>query len=149
MGANRFASVLLFPPPTIVYGARGPSAGRPEGLCRAEPLDDRTTARRRTDADYERERDRGKQSLSHGGDEQSDSESAQRAAWCTDRSPEAGRAGAFLESARQAALAGTGEEISGAAGDRDRLRTSANLDEDDAALDAYNALLSRLNGRER
>lgn len=34
------------------------------------------------------------------------------AAWLMDRSPQAGRAGTFLESARQAALARTGQEIS-------------------------------------
>lgn len=65
------------------------------------------------------------------------------AMWMMDRSPEAGRAGTFLESARQAALAGTGHEPGGE--DRERLRASGNVDEDDEALEAYNALLSRLN----
>jgi len=65
------------------------------------------------------------------------------AMWMMDRSPEARRAGTFLESARQAALAGTGHEPGGA--DRERLRASGNVDEDDEALEAYNALLSRLN----
>jgi cytochrome c oxidase assembly factor CtaG len=70
------------------------------------------------------------------------------ATWLTDRSPEAGRAGTFLESARQAALAGTGHEASPGGRDRDRLRASGDVDEDDEALEAYNALLSRLNQRE-
>jgi putative copper resistance protein D len=65
--------------------------------------------------------------------------------WLMDRSPEAGRAGTFLESARQAALAGTGHEASPGGQDRERLRTSGNVDEDDEALEAYNALLARLN----
>jgi putative membrane protein len=70
-------------------------------------------------------------------------------AWLTDRSPQRGRAGAFLESARQAALASTGHEISHDNGgqERSRLRASTNVDEDEAALEAYNALLSRLNAR--
>jgi cytochrome c oxidase assembly factor CtaG len=67
--------------------------------------------------------------------------------WLTDRSPRAARAGTFLESVRQGALARTGEQTFDDADDRDRecLRTSVNVDEDDAALNAYNALLSRLN----
>jgi cytochrome c oxidase assembly factor CtaG len=74
------------------------------------------------------------------------------ATWLLDRSPEASRAGTFLESVRQAALAGTGHEALGDAGDsdRERLRASGDVDEDDSALEAYNALLARLNtpGRE-
>ncbi|MGI5224575.1 cytochrome c oxidase assembly protein [Actinoallomurus sp. CA-142502] len=66
------------------------------------------------------------------------------ARWFTDRSPEAARAGEFLESARQAALAGTGHGDT-ARQDRERLRTSGDVDEDDAALAAYNALLADLN----
>jgi cytochrome c oxidase assembly factor CtaG len=65
--------------------------------------------------------------------------------WMMDRSPEAARAGTFLESARQAALAGTGHEAASGDRDRERLRASGNVDEDDSALEAYNALLSRLN----
>ena len=73
------------------------------------------------------------------------------ARWFTDRSPQAARAGAFLESARQAALAGTGHDTSGdtARQDRERLRTSGDVDEDDAALAAYNALLADLNRTSR
>lgn len=67
------------------------------------------------------------------------------AAWILDRSPEARRAGAFLESARQSALAGTAHELSGGESDRERLRTSGDVDDDEAALAAYNALLARLN----
>lgn len=69
------------------------------------------------------------------------------ARWLTDRSPEAARAGAFLEAARQSTLAGTGHEPSDGAGThhRERLRASGDVDEDDSALTAYNALLSRLN----
>ena len=67
------------------------------------------------------------------------------AAWLMDRSPEAARAGTFLESARQAALAGTGHEVASGDQDRQRLRASGNVDEDDSALEAYNALLARLN----
>jgi putative copper resistance protein D len=69
------------------------------------------------------------------------------ATWLMDRSPEAGRAGTFLESARQATLAGTGHQS--ASGARERLRTSGNVDEDDDALEAYNALLARLNAPDR
>jgi putative membrane protein len=67
--------------------------------------------------------------------------------WLTDRSPEAARAGAFLEAARRSALAGTGHEVPGGAGvpHRRRLRASVDVDEDDSTLTAYNALLSRLN----
>ncbi|MDN3354088.1 cytochrome c oxidase assembly protein [Actinomadura sp. DC4] len=68
------------------------------------------------------------------------------ATWLLDRSPDAARAGSFLESARQAALAGTGHGTAPGDEDRARLRASGNVDEDDAALEAYNALLSRLNG---
>jgi putative copper resistance protein D len=71
------------------------------------------------------------------------------AIWLTDRSPEAARAGAFLESARQAALAGTGHEAAPGGQDRERLRASGNVDEDDSALEAYNALLARLNAPAR
>ena len=66
--------------------------------------------------------------------------------WLTDRSPEAARAGTFLESARQAALAGTGNV--GGRGP-ERLRASENVDEDEDALAAYNALLARLNAPNR
>jgi putative copper resistance protein D len=67
--------------------------------------------------------------------------------WFTDRSPQAARAGAFLESVRQATLAATGHDASGGTADeeRERLRTSGDVDEDDAALAAYNALLADLN----
>lgn len=70
-------------------------------------------------------------------------------AWLGDRSPERGRAGTFLESVRQVSLASTGDEASRGPEDDDRarLRASTNVDEDEAALDAYNALLSRLNAR--
>ena len=70
-------------------------------------------------------------------------------AWLGDRSPERGRAGTFLESVRQVSLASTGDEASRDPEDHDRarLRASVNVDEDEAALDAYNALLSRLNAR--
>ncbi len=64
------------------------------------------------------------------------------ARWLLDRSPEASRAGTFLESARQAALARTGHGDDAA---RERLRASGDVDEDEAALDAYNALLARMN----
>ncbi|WP_378212444.1 cytochrome c oxidase assembly protein [Actinoallomurus acaciae] len=67
------------------------------------------------------------------------------AMWFLDRAPEARRAGAFLESARQSALARTGHERPGGEIDRDRLRASGDVDEDEAALAAYNALLSRMN----
>lgn len=67
------------------------------------------------------------------------------AMWFLDRSPEARRAGVFLESARQAALAGTGHESPGGETDRERLRASGDVDDDEAALAAYNALLSRMN----
>jgi cytochrome c oxidase assembly factor CtaG len=70
--------------------------------------------------------------------------------WLTDRSPEAARAGNALESARRATLAGTGPGTSGDVGDvaRQQLRASHDIDEDDAALDAYNVLLARLNSPE-
>jgi hypothetical protein len=71
------------------------------------------------------------------------------ATWLMDRSPEAARAGAFLESARRAALAGTGHEAAPGDQDRQRLRASGNVDEDDSALEAYNALLARLNAPDR
>ncbi|GAA4496621.1 hypothetical protein GCM10023191_038930 [Actinoallomurus oryzae] len=69
------------------------------------------------------------------------------ARWLTDRSPQAARAGAFLESVRQATLAGTGHDASGNTPDqnRERLRASGDVDEDDAALAAYNAILADLN----
>jgi putative copper resistance protein D len=69
------------------------------------------------------------------------------ATWLLDKSPEAAKAGTFLESARRTALAGTGHETLGDAGDsaRARLRATGDVDEDDSALDAYNALLARLN----
>lgn len=67
------------------------------------------------------------------------------AMWMLDRSPEARRAGAFLESARQTALARTGHEDPGGESDRERLHTSGDVDEDEAALAAYNALLARMN----
>lgn len=65
--------------------------------------------------------------------------------WLSDRSPEAARAGHFFESVRQATLAGTGHgnEVDP---DRTRLMASRDVDADDAALQAYNAMLSRLNG---
>jgi cytochrome c oxidase assembly factor CtaG len=65
--------------------------------------------------------------------------------WFLDRSPEARRAGRFLESARQAALAGTGHDQPGGEAERERLRGSGDIDEDQEALDAYNALLARMN----
>jgi putative copper resistance protein D len=65
--------------------------------------------------------------------------------WFLDRSPEARRAGVFLESARQSALAGTGHERPGGETDRERLRVSGDVDEDEAALASYNALLARMN----
>jgi hypothetical protein len=62
----------------------------------------------------------------------------------SDRSPEAHRAGSFLESVRQGQLAGMGAgSVAGAAGDG-TLLASSNVDDDDAALDAYNAALARL-----
>lgn len=66
------------------------------------------------------------------------------ATWLLDRSPEAARAGAFLESVRRTALADTGH---GDPNDqaRDRLRVSMDVDEDESALEAYNRLLARLN----
>jgi hypothetical protein len=67
------------------------------------------------------------------------------AMWFLDRSPEARHVGVFLESARQAALAGTGHESSGNETDRERLRASGDVDDDEAALTAYNALLARMN----
>jgi cytochrome c oxidase assembly factor CtaG len=67
------------------------------------------------------------------------------AMWLLDRSPEARRAGVFLESARQAALAGTGNESPGGETDREQLRASGDVDDDEAALAAYNALLARMN----
>lgn len=70
------------------------------------------------------------------------------AMWMLDRAPQARRAGVFLESARQAALAGTGHEQPGGETARDRLRTSGDVDEDSGALDAYNALLARMNRSE-
>ena len=66
------------------------------------------------------------------------------AMWFLDRSPEARRAGAFLESARRTALAGTGHERPGGDTDRERLRASGDVDEDEAAYAAYNALLARM-----
>ena len=71
--------------------------------------------------------------------------------WLSDRSPQAAKAGRFFESARQAALAGTGEEAGLGTGDPDRVRllASVDLDEDDAALQAYNTLLARLDSRGR
>lgn len=71
------------------------------------------------------------------------------AIWLTDRAPEAARAGGLLEGVRRAALAGTGAEAAGDDGGaqaRERLRASADVDDDDAAREAYNALLARLNG---
>jgi cytochrome c oxidase assembly factor CtaG len=59
-------------------------------------------------------------------------------AWMSDRSPEAHRAGTFLESVRQSQLAGMGANGDGT------LMASSNVDDDDAALDAYNAALGRL-----
>ncbi|MEV5706158.1 cytochrome c oxidase assembly protein [Actinoallomurus sp. NPDC052274] len=70
------------------------------------------------------------------------------AAWVLDRSPQAARAGGFLEAARQAALAGTGHASAGDRAAREHLRASADVDADEAALDAYNALLARMNQRE-
>ncbi|HZE33975.1 MAG TPA: cytochrome c oxidase assembly protein [Actinoallomurus sp.] len=67
------------------------------------------------------------------------------AMWMLDRSPDARRAGAFLESARQSALAGTGHERPGGETDREQLRTSDDVDEDETALAAYNELLTRMN----
>ncbi|MFL6053333.1 MAG: cytochrome c oxidase assembly protein [Actinoallomurus sp.] len=67
--------------------------------------------------------------------------------WLFDRSPEAAKAGRFFEAVRQSTLAATGDEAAPGtdAADRARLRTSADVDEDDGALQAYNALLARLN----
>jgi len=67
------------------------------------------------------------------------------AMWMLDRSPQASRAGVFLESVRQATLAGTGHERPGGEPARERLRASGDVDADQAALDAYNALLARMN----
>ena len=67
------------------------------------------------------------------------------AMWMLDRSPQARRAGAFLESARQSALAGTGHERPGGETARERLRASGDVDDDHDALEAYNALLARMN----
>lgn len=58
--------------------------------------------------------------------------------WMSDRSPDAHRAGSFLESVRQGQLAGMGDGGDGT------LLASSNVDDDDAALDAYNAALARL-----
>ncbi|GAB3959894.1 cytochrome c oxidase assembly protein [Actinoallomurus acanthiterrae] len=71
--------------------------------------------------------------------------------WLFDRSPEAAKAGRFFESVRQVALAATGQETAPGTddADRERLRASADLDEDDAALQAYNTLLARLDSRGR
>jgi putative copper resistance protein D len=59
------------------------------------------------------------------------------ARWVADRRPEAATAGRWLESARRDALAGA--EPDGTA-----LRDSADVDSDDQALAAYNAMLARL-----
>ena len=48
--------------------------GRPEGLDRAQALDERSPARETTDADRQRERDRRQQTLRHVRDEQADRE---------------------------------------------------------------------------
>ncbi|MBI1759525.1 MAG: cytochrome c oxidase assembly protein [Actinobacteria bacterium] len=63
--------------------------------------------------------------------------------WLSDGRPEAARVGRWLESARQAALADTGGRL---AGDPDRaaLMASPDVDDGDAALAAYNAMLTRL-----
>jgi putative copper resistance protein D len=58
--------------------------------------------------------------------------------WMGDRSAATDRVGAFLESARRSALAGDGAPV--AVG-------SADVDTDEGALDAYNAMLARLNRR--
>ncbi len=65
--------------------------------------------------------------------------------WLSDRSPEAARAGRFFEAVRQSTLAGTGHGDDSDA-DRARLMASRDVDDDDAALQAYNAMLARLNG---
>lgn len=63
------------------------------------------------------------------------------ARWLSDRRPEAGTAGRWLESARRAALA----ESAGA----DPALAGGDVDRDEAALAAYNAMLARLAARER
>ena len=67
--------------------------------------------------------------------------------WLTDRAPSAATAGSLLENVRRSALAGTGAEADAGTGEaaRQRLRTSRDIDDDDAAREAYNALLDRLN----
>ncbi|MEV5754460.1 cytochrome c oxidase assembly protein [Actinoallomurus sp. NPDC052308] len=70
------------------------------------------------------------------------------AMWVLDRSPQAARAGIFLEAARQSALAGTGHAVTDGEPAREHLRASADVDADEAALDAYNALLARMNERQ-
>ncbi|MEV0406822.1 cytochrome c oxidase assembly protein [Actinoallomurus sp. NPDC050550] len=71
--------------------------------------------------------------------------------WLFDRSPEAAKAGTFFESVRQVTLAATAQEAAPGTddADRERLRASADLDEDDEALQAYNTLLARLDSRGR
>lgn len=67
------------------------------------------------------------------------------AVWLTDQAPQAARAGSLLEGVRRAALAGTGTETAGGGEpDRERLWSSADIDDDEAARQAYNALLARL-----
>jgi len=80
------------------------------------------------------------------------------ARWLSDPRPEAAQTGRWLESARRAALASTGtgeagspaeagrgEAGTGDAGSASRtILASADVDSDDAALAAYNAMLARL-----
>lgn len=73
------------------------------------------------------------------------------AVWLTDRTPQAARAGTLLEGVRRATLAGTGADAvddGRAEPSRERLRASTDVDDDEAARVAYNALLARLNGHE-
>jgi putative copper resistance protein D len=67
------------------------------------------------------------------------------ATWLTDHTPQASRAGTLLESARRGALAHTGGAAAGNAA-QEHLRSSGDIDDDDTARTAYNALLAHLNG---
>jgi cytochrome c oxidase assembly factor CtaG len=62
------------------------------------------------------------------------------ARWLTDTRPGAAGTGRWLESARRAALA----EHPGTGGQRQAIIGSSDVDTDDRALDAYNAMLARL-----
>lgn len=69
------------------------------------------------------------------------------AQWLTDSRPEASRAGRWLESARRSALATTGHEAAETGGvpAGGEIFAAPDVDNDDAALAAYNAMLARLN----